>query len=58
MSTEKSMGSRVRGQVKPVKNAIGAPNAIVALQVAILANPTSGFITGDVHLTGERSPVY
>jgi hypothetical protein len=39
------MGSRVRGQVKPVKSAIGAPHAIVVWQVDIQANPTSGVIT-------------
>jgi hypothetical protein len=47
------MGSRVRGQVKPVKSAIGAPHAIVVWQVDIRASPTSGFITRNVHASNQ-----
>jgi hypothetical protein len=38
---------------RPIKNAIGAPNAIVALQVDLQANPTSGFITRNVHASNQ-----
>ena len=47
------MGSRVRGQVKRVKSAIGAPHAIVVWQVDIRASPTSGFITRNVHASNQ-----
>ena len=35
------------------RTAIGAPNRLVALQVDIQANPTSGFVTRNVHASNR-----